>query len=264
MKLRRGADQALRRIFLDLVEGKGIEVLGQTNRSFLTRRPIKQKAKIVMEVKNFLLENLVKMTGWKAAGILLVTGLGFGMWGCETVPKQMTSLRFDPPVEQPRDRSKVELRVSTSAQRLYVVEGERVLLATPVTVGRAGSPTPEGRFVVRDKVRHRRRVSEPGAGYPMPYWIEFYRPGYGLHWGFIKPQPSTMGCVRMPLKAAKKVFDLVQVGTPIYVAKTQPWDETVGRGLPVLDDSALPNPPMSYMLSRQVFEDMERGKLWEF
>ena len=98
----------------------------------------------------------------------------------------------------------------------------------------------------------------------MTYWMSFYSPAYGMHWGFIKPYPSTAGCVRMPLNSARKVYDLVQVGTPVNVATSQPWDATIGASLPTLDDSPLPNPPMSYMLSPKVFQDAEQGKMWNF
>lgn len=195
-----------------------------------------------------------------AAAVLMV-----GLGACASLPSRpQHSLNFDPPVQRPKDPSKVELKLSTGAQRLYVVEGDNVLLATPVSVGRPTSPTPHGRFTVRSKQPNRRRFSSPGAGYPMAYWIEFYNPAYGMHWGFLKSEPNTMGCVRIPLKASKKVFDLVRVGTPIHIARSQPWDETIGRNLPVLDDSALPNPPMSYMLSQQVFTDIQNGRLWKF
>ena len=53
-------------------------------------------------------------------------------------------------------------------------------------------------------------------------------------------------------------------GTPVDVARSQPWDQTIGKSLPTLDDSALPNPPMPYLLSPQVFRDAEQGKMWQF
>jgi lipoprotein-anchoring transpeptidase ErfK/SrfK len=183
--------------------------------------------------------------------------------GCQTTTRHKTSFQFDPPVTPPKNPENVKLYLSTGAQRLYVVEGNQVLLATPVSVGKASSPTPHGNFKIYSKIEKRRRLSEPGSGYPMTYWMEF-KPAYGLHWGFIKPYPSTLGCVRLPLKAARKVFDLVRPGTPINISTSQPWDATIGKSLPVLDDSPLPNPPMSYMLSPQVFADARRGKLWNF
>jgi hypothetical protein len=175
-----------------------------------------------------------------------------------------TSFSFNPSVTQPTNRSAVAVKISTSAQRLYVTEGSEVLLATPCAVGTASTPTPRGNHRINSKTRHRRRQSSPGAGYPMTYWMSFHSPVYGMHWGFVKPYPCTHGCVRMPLNSARNVFDLVKVGTPVNVSTSQPWDSTIGARLPVLDDSPLPNPPMSYMLSPQVFQDAERGKMWDF
>lgn len=196
--------------------------------------------------------------------LLASAALALAFSACATTkPAPRNSFTFDPPVTPPKNPSAVALKLSTGAQRLYVVEGQRVLLATPVTVGKPSSPTPHGRFTIYSKTERRRRISSPGAGYPMTYWMEF-KPAYGLHWGFIKPYPSTMGCVRIPLKAAKKTFELVRPGTPIYIAASQPWDETIGKTLPRLDDSHLPDPPMSYMLSPQVFADARQGKLWKF
>lgn len=174
-----------------------------------------------------------------------------------------TAFDFDPPVQQPKNPGAVKLKLSTGAQRLYVVEGDTVLLATPVTVGKAGTPTPHGNFTIYSKQEKRRRVSSPGAGYPMTYWMEF-KPAYGLHWGFVKPYPSTHGCVRMPIDSARKVFAIVRVGTPINISRSQPWDATIGKSLPVLDDSHLQDPPMSYMMTSEVWEDAKRGELWKY
>jgi L,D-transpeptidase catalytic domain len=192
-------------------------------------------------------------------------GFAVGLSACAVVSSSSTpnSFSFDPPVQPPRNPSAVKLKLSTGAQRLYVVEGDNVLLATPVTVGTTSDPTPHGNYTIYLKVANRRRQSSPGAGYPMTYWMEF-KPAYGLHWGFVKPYPSTHGCVRMPIDAARKTFQLIRVGTPIHIARSQPWDATIGKSLPVLDDSSLPDPPMSYMLSSQVFSDAQRGNLWKY
>lgn len=189
--------------------------------------------------------------------------LAAGLTGCTTLPSGNSSFTYDPPVQKPSQPSNVKVKLSTGAQRLYVLEGDKVLLATPVSVGKASSPTPHGNFRIYSKVANRRRASSPGAGYPMTYWMEF-APAYGMHWGFVKAQPSTHGCVRMPLKAAQKAFAIVPTGAPIHIAASQPLDATVGRSLPRIDDSHLPDPPMSYMLSPQVFADAKQGKLWRF
>lgn len=200
----------------------------------------------------------------KLPGFLSLCVAAVALTGCQTARiGGANSFSYDPPAQSPQNPSNVQLKLSTGAQRLYVVEGDKVLLATPVSVGKAGTPTPHGSYRIYSKTANRRRVSNPGAGYPMTYWMEF-KPAYGLHWGFVKPVPSTHGCVRMPLKAAQKTFNLVRSGTPIHIASSQPWDSTVGKSLPRLDDSHLPDPPMSYMLSPRVFADARQGKMWNF
>ena len=185
---------------------------------------------------------------------------------CNTTPSSSngSAFSFDPPVTQPTNRSAVKVAISTSAQKMYIVEGDKVLLASPVAVGKASTPTPKGTHRITSKTKHRRRQSQPGRGYPMTYWMSFYSPAYGMHWGFVKPYPCTAGCVRMPLNTARKAFDLVSVGTRVNVATSQPWDRTIGAKLPRLDDSPLPNPPASYMQSNKVFQDAEQGKMWNF
>lgn len=200
----------------------------------------------------------------KAAFLTVLSVLAAGaLTGCQTTTGGSSSFAFDPPAKQPRNPSNVQLKLSTGAQRLYVVEGNEVLLATPVCVGTASTPTPHGNYTIYSKTANRRRVSNPGAGYPMTYWMEF-KPAYGLHWGFVKAHPATHGCVRMPIKAAQKTFNLVRTGTPINISRSQPWDATVGKSLPRVDDSHLADPPMSYMLSPQVFADARQGRMWRF
>ncbi len=198
-------------------------------------------------------------------GLLAVAVAGFSLSNC-TVPQKAVgnySTTFDPPVTQPSNPSAVRVKMSTGAQRVYVMEGNKVLLATPCSVGTSSTPTPKGNFTIYSKQANRRRVSSPGAGYPMTFWMEF-KSAYGMHWGFVKPYPCTHGCVRLPIKSAKKIFDLVRVGTPLNIATSQPEDATIGRTLPVLDDSQMPDPPNSYLMSPQVFRDAAQGKLYNF
>ena len=196
---------------------------------------------------------------------LALGGAAIFLSSCGNVAhKSGTAFSFDPPTKQPTNISKVKVHISTGPGRLYVTEGDEVLLATPVAVGTKATPTPKGTFRINSKTRHRRRQGNPGAGYPMTYWMSFYSPAYGMHWGFVKPYPCTHGCVRMPLNSARKVFDMTKVGTPVIVADSHKWDSTVGAKLPRLDDGPLPNPPDSYMLSGKVFEDQEKGKMWDF
>lgn len=183
--------------------------------------------------------------------------------GCNHRPKQGFSPGFSPPSKPVTDPSAVKVKLSTGAQRVYVVQGDEVLLASPCSVGTARTPTPHGTFRIYDKVANRRRVSQPGAGYPMTFWMEF-KSAYGMHWGWVKPYPCTHGCVRLPIQSARKIFEMVREGTPLIIAASHPEDQTHGAKLPVLDDSALADPPDSYMLSPKVFEDASRGKIYTY
>ncbi len=202
----------------------------------------------------------------KILRIALVAALAMGAVSCDSIKSasggRITSDKFDPPAYRPKNPSAVRLKLSTGAQRLYVVEGDRVLLATPCSVGTASTPTPAGNFRIYSKQATRRRQSSPGAGYPMAYWMEFKR-AYGMHWGFVKPLPCTHGCVRMPMKSAAKVFAMIPTGAPLNVASSHPEDATHGKKLPVIDDGPLPNPPNSYLMSPQFFEDAKyKGKMF--
>ncbi len=198
-------------------------------------------------------------------GVLTVATLSLFSTNCaqQSTSSGRYSTTFDPPVQQPTNPGAVSVKLSTSAQRVYVMEGNRVLLATPCSVGTSASPTPKGNFTIYNKQANRRRVSSPGAGYPMTYWMEF-SPAYGMHWGFVKPFPCTHGCVRLPIKSAQKIFSLVRPGTPLNIATSHPEDATIGRTLPVLDDSAMPDPPDSYLQSPKVFQDAAQGRLYNF
>jgi hypothetical protein len=197
------------------------------------------------------------------AARLLLAGAAVVLSSCAVVKPHNYSTTYDPPLAQPTNPSNVKVKLSTGAQRVYVTEGDRVLLASPCSVGTPDAPTPHGHFKIYSKTFQRRRISQPGAGYPMTYWMEF-KSAYGMHWGFVKPYPCTHGCVRLPIKTAQKMFSVVRPGTPLHIASSHPEDATVGKMLPVLDDGPMPDPPWSYMTSPQVFKDAAQGKFYTY
>jgi hypothetical protein len=155
---------------------------------------------------------------------------------------------------KPNNPSNVQVKVSTSTQHIYVMEGDRVLMAVQGCVGTPESPTPKGNFRITNKIKQKRRISQPDAGYPMAYWCEFL-PAYGFHEGFVHPRPRTHGCIRLHREAAARLFALVQVGTPVNISSTQPEDAKFGHFVRPLDQSRDPDPPRSYMLSPSWFKD---------
>jgi len=191
---------------------------------------------------------------------------------------------FDSPAHRPKDPSKVVVKVSIKNRALYVLEGNRTLLVTPVTVGTSSTPTPKGNFRIYSKQKYRRkytsgylvndrtgaiRLGGPGArraseryvGYPMGYWCEF-KPAYGIHAGWVWPVPHSHGCIRVHFNVAPSFFALVREGTPVSIAHTQPEDATVGRNLARPQDFNDPEFPPQVLLTRKMWNLGTEGPLF--
>ncbi|MDQ3115675.1 MAG: L,D-transpeptidase, partial [Verrucomicrobiota bacterium] len=155
---------------------------------------------------------------------------------------------------KPQNPDKVRVALSLSTQNVYVMEGDRLLMAVQGTVGKPGSGTPKGKFRITNKIKNKRRISQPDAGYPMAYWCEF-KSAYGFHEGFVHPTPRTHGCIRLHREAAARLFALVKVGTPVSISDNQPEDLKYSRQVMKLDQSRDPDPPRSLMMSSSWFQD---------
>ncbi|PYI73148.1 MAG: hypothetical protein DMF02_01730 [Verrucomicrobia bacterium] len=183
-----------------------------------------------------------------AAGgsVLLLTGCATG--------RVASASSYHVTAYKPHDPSNVKVKLSTSTQNLFVMEGDRLLMAVQANVGRPGASTPHGHFTIYSKQKERRRASEPDAGYPMAYWCEF-APAYGFHEGFVWPVPHTHGCVRLHREAAARLFALTRIGTPVIIESSLPEDKQYGNLVLRLDQSRDPDPPRSLLLSPSWFKD---------
>jgi hypothetical protein len=155
---------------------------------------------------------------------------------------------------KPNDPSKVQVKLSLKTQNVYVMEGDRLLMAAVTNVGKPGAATPTGDFTIYNKEKRRRRQSEPDRGYPMAYWQEF-KSAYGFHEGFVHPYPHTHGCVRMHREAVARMFALTRIGTPVHIRESLPEDKEYGSQVRRLDQSKDPDPPRSYMMSDAWFKE---------
>ena len=174
---------------------------------------------------------------------------------------------YDRPATLPTNPGAVKVKVSLSKQRTYVMEGDKMLLVMPVSVGTASTPTPTGNFTIYNKEAKRRANTHGYAkqgnvvkqtylknkpagwafkGTPMPYWSEF-KTAYGFHTGWLKHTPCTHGCIRMHENLSPKFFRLISNGTPVNIAYSQPEDaEHANIPLPP-DAGPLPDyPVMTY------------------
>ena len=170
---------------------------------------------------------------------------------------------YDVPTKLPSNPNNVRVKVSLSKQRAYVMEGDKMLLAMPVSTGTPQTPTHPGSYTIFCKEQHHRAATHGYAysgsqvkqtfldkrpagwsfkGTPMPYWCEF-SPNYGFHTGWLKHYPCTHGCIRMHENLAPKFFRIVKVGTPVNIANSQPEDATYGN-IPLPPDAGpLPDYP---------------------
>ncbi|MBR5886571.1 MAG: L,D-transpeptidase, partial [Akkermansia sp.] len=126
--------------------------------------------------------------------------------------------------------------------RLYV-DG-RVALDWPVSTGTETTPTSRGHFVILEKKKEhysgrfgsiraadgsiliedadsRKHTVPPGAkweGAAMMNWMRMTDSGIGMHTGVVIPgQRLSHGCIRMPNEVTDIIFDIVRLGSPVYV-----------------------------------------------
>lgn len=203
--------------------------------------------------------------------LFLGTAAAAILTSCTTAPT--ASKTYHVTAYKPNDSSKVRVKVSLSKQNIYVLEGDRLLMAVACSVGIPEKPTPKGNFTIYSKQEEKRSGSygfrvqgdhvvpaDAGAnisgryvGYPMGFWCEF-SPAYGFHQGFVHPYPRTHGCIRLHGEAAPKFFALVHNGTPVSIATTQPEDDTYGSKVQRVDDSKAPDPDPRIMVTSQAFQ----------
>jgi lipoprotein-anchoring transpeptidase ErfK/SrfK len=120
---------------------------------------------------------------------------------------------------------KTRLHVDLERRRITLSRDGRELLVAPIGVGRAGSPTPRGRFYVRNRLERFRSsfygplafgtsarsavlTDWPGGGFVGIHGTD--RPG-------LIPGRVSHGCIRMRNSDIVRLGRLMPVGTPITI-----------------------------------------------
>lgn len=124
-------------------------------------------------------------------------------------------------VEQKRKNAYIN--VSITNQKLYYYEYGELVLVSDVVTGINGK-TPTGTYKVRNKLRN---VTLKGDDYEshVNYWIAFLGSSYGFHdasWrssfgGTIYKYNGSHGCVNMPYYKVQALYNMVDIGTPVYI-----------------------------------------------
>jgi hypothetical protein len=134
-----------------------------------------------------------------------------------------------------------QVEIDLQQQMAYLINGRRVVLASPISSGRSGHNTKAGSFKIVEKERNHfsnlygkivdgtgrsvvadadadMRVPRGGRFMPAPmrYFMR-YNGAEGMHAGYLPGYPASHGCVRMPEDMAIAFFNAVEVGTPVHV-----------------------------------------------
>lgn len=188
------------------------------------------------------------MTDERFKRVLFLAGLLPVLWlaGCSTVPEAGYAFdRADEAVSQlvPTGRRNKKIVIDLSAQTAKLYRGKTVIGECKVSTGREGHDTPPGIYkvvqkdadhrsnlygnyvkngrVVKKGVDVRKTPKPPGVtfdGAPMNYFLRF-KAAYGLHAGIVPGYPASAGCVRLPLRQARRFYYAVDIGTPVIVKR---------------------------------------------
>ena len=116
------------------------------------------------------------------------------------------------------------VNISISKQKLDYYQKNKIVLTTPITSG-AHNATKTGTFKIRNKARNTTLKGEDYESF-VKYWMG-YGGSFGLHDASWRKKFGTMdyktngshGCINMPTNAAKKLYDMIEIGTPVYIKK---------------------------------------------
>lgn len=117
------------------------------------------------------------------------------------------------------------VEVNLKDQKLYAIEGDKLVKAYRVSTGKWSTPTPKGEFAISGKVK---RAYSASYGLYMPYWQNFLNGKYGFHelpeWpnGYKEGAshigtPVSHGCVRLGTGDAEELYNWTENGTPVYI-----------------------------------------------
>lgn len=106
------------------------------------------------------------------------------------------------------------ISVSLAKQQAIVWKGKEIVLITPISSGKAATPTRTGRFLVTNKYRDWKSTIYDAK---MPYFLRLSCGDFGLHAGQLPGYPASHGCVRLPEESAKQLFSMVPIGTLVEI-----------------------------------------------
>jgi len=122
------------------------------------------------------------------------------------------------PVRDPE--GPLQIVVSIGSQRLFVYDKAGLLVASTISTGVGGYPTPTGVFAVLDK--EKQHYSNIYGGASMPFMQRLTMSGVALHSGMVTGRPASHGCIRLPHNFAIQLYQLTRLGARVMIAPDAP------------------------------------------
>ena len=136
----------------------------------------------------------------------------------------------------------VGIIVDLTNQTLYVYRNGREIGRSAVSTGVKSHPTAPGTYTILTKnlTYHSEKYNEAS----MPYMERLTWDGMAIHGGNNPGEPSSHGCVHVPLDFAKSLFSITKVGDTVLISSLKEVpSETVNPGLvPQQTPEPAPNP----------------------
>jgi hypothetical protein len=190
--------------------------------------------------------------------ILLTSFAVMGISSCSTTPGSVSTQPTDNRSWWAGDgvEGKPRIVINLTEQRLRYFKGDKLVGVSPISSGREGNATLNGKFRILDKdIDHRsslygcyadesgnmvvedvdsRRDPRPSGtkfvGARMRYFMRIVG-GIGMHEGYLPGYPASHGCIRLPTKMAAIFFEHTPQGTPV---------EVIGAGSLAVNEEAIP------------------------
>ncbi len=151
--------------------------------------------------------------------------------------------KINPSLLEKAGSEPVNVLISLSKQRAYLLVGGKVAVDSPISSGRRNGWTPKGEFlilekdpnhssnlygnfvdrsgrVVRSGVSSRMDAAPSGTtfqGAPMKFFMRLTEKGVGMHAGILPGYPASHGCIRLPHDMAELIYSKVTLKTPVKV-----------------------------------------------
>jgi lipoprotein-anchoring transpeptidase ErfK/SrfK len=127
-------------------------------------------------------------------------------------------------------QSPFSIVVSIPDRKLALLLDGRVLKVYDVAVGKTSTPSPQGKYVLINRVSNPTWYGPqgpvaPGKNNPIgTRWMGLSVSGYGIH-GTNAPasigHAASHGCIRMRQQDLEELFDLVDIGTRVEIQNTE-------------------------------------------